>query len=219
MKIFKKIISKLLSVIIIIQLTIIIVFSANLGTLTIWHSDENYISKWGGIPGAIYVINLSSGFSATIYMDHAASQWNAALGCNLDAFTSTSMGTLTCYSGYYDELNELGTFGSNYFGYLTPAGATNTTKTQSGTWTYVNSEGVSSTKAHYTIIRGKIAIVRDRFDSASDNHYRNVATHELGHALGWNGHSLLSSDVMYDTANEVIYLKNQEKLHLSQIYD
>lgn len=50
------------------------------------------------------------------------------------------------------------------------------------------------------------------------NHYRSAFTHELGHGLGWLGHSSDSNDVMYHDNRAVTTLTNRDKNHLVQNY-
>ncbi|MBQ9415726.1 MAG: RICIN domain-containing protein [Clostridia bacterium] len=47
---------------------------------------------------------------------------------------------------------------------------------------------------------------------------KETVTHELGHALGYKGHSPNSTDVMYAGAHEYYVLKTSEINHLTQIY-
>lgn len=42
--------------------------------------------------------------------------------------------------------------------------------------------------------------------------------HEVGHSLGWFGHSTLSSDIMYSYSTENITLTTRDKNHLVQVY-
>lgn len=47
----------------------------------------------------------------------------------------------------------------------------------------------------------------------------NVLIHELGHALGYAGHSENNADVMFKDANGSTTLSANETNHLKQIYD
>ena len=40
----------------------------------------------------------------------------------------------------------------------------------------------------------------------------------LGHALGWHGHSNVSSDIMSEYGSSNILLTDRDKNHLSQVY-
>ena len=46
-----------------------------------------------------------------------------------------------------------------------------------------------------------------------------VIVHELGHALGWFGHSSIAADVMYGVVHEGYAIQDREARHLRQIYD
>lgn len=50
------------------------------------------------------------------------------------------------------------------------------------------------------------------------NIYMNAATHELGHALGWMGHSTDKNDVMGAYSFGLYKLSDHDKCHLSQVY-
>ena len=54
-------------------------------------------------------------------------------------------------------------------------------------------------------------------DNRTLNQYKHTATHELGHALGWKGHSPNSADVMYAYSNGIIFLTNRDKKHISSV--
>lgn len=55
-------------------------------------------------------------------------------------------------------------------------------------------------------------------NSRTLNEYKKTATHELGHSLGWKGHSSNSNDIMYGTASSVTNLTSRDSNHLSQVY-
>lgn len=48
--------------------------------------------------------------------------------------------------------------------------------------------------------------------------YRAAFTHELGHGLGWLGHSTSSSNVMYSSGYDNDILTPSDKNHLTQNY-
>jgi hypothetical protein len=55
----------------------------------------------------------------------------------------------------------------------------------------------------------------------NDGELRHIIVHELGHALGWTGHSKVSTDVMYHGVpiNALGYISYAEARHLRQIYE
>ena len=71
------------------------------------------------------------------------------------------------------------------------------------------------TKTGYRQVSALGCIVDNNRTSAE---YIKTALHELGHAVGWNGHSANTSDVMYGYGSSVTVLTNRDKNHLSQVY-
>lgn len=72
------------------------------------------------------------------------------------------------------------------------------------------------TKTIYNQKEVKIAIVDN---GLSRSEQRHTAIHEMGHALGWDGHSQELTDIMYYAASyirEVVSLN--DKAHLEQVY-
>jgi predicted Zn-dependent protease len=51
------------------------------------------------------------------------------------------------------------------------------------------------------------------------NQQKNVATHEIGHALGYYGHSVRTADVMHAYNKSEYTLTDREIAHLLQIYE
>lgn len=68
----------------------------------------------------------------------------------------------------------------------------------------------------YKLIGGKMCIVNK---GRTQSEYNNTAIHEMGHLLGWLGHSNNSSHVMYSYANGVTTLTPVDKNHIVQIYN
>lgn len=53
----------------------------------------------------------------------------------------------------------------------------------------------------------------------NSNQTKNTFVHELGHALGWAGHSTDSTDVMYPYGSSIYNLTAHDRNHLVQIYE
>ena len=49
--------------------------------------------------------------------------------------------------------------------------------------------------------------------------YQNIFTHEMGHALGFMGHTGSTSSVMYHSVSEISSLTISDKSELQQVYN
>lgn len=112
------------------------------------------------------------------------------------------------YGGTVAELTALGWTVSSY-----TAGTTELTSISMEGYWYLLTDGSSKAGYLYSLIRGYIVDKNKPLAGAT-----NVTLHELGHALGWRGHSAVSSDIMYSLSSSISLLTNRDKDHLSQVY-
>lgn len=71
------------------------------------------------------------------------------------------------------------------------------------------------TKTIYRMYETNTVVV-DRGNSAAE--LRKTCTHEMGHALGWFGHSMDSNDIMWRSGSQQQNLQNADMNHLKQVY-
>ena len=67
---------------------------------------------------------------------------------------------------------------------------------------------------------GDYILLASKSNPRTDMAYSKTATHELGHALGYAGHSTTKGDIMYtsSTSNTTNALTTRDINHLKQIY-
>ena len=83
-------------------------------------------------------------------------------------------------------------------------------------YAYLNYNG--STKMLKKMISASVFIIDNGRTEAK---YNKTFTHELGHALGWLGHSSRTNnnlDIMYAYSSTVQNLTYYDKAHLNQVY-
>ena len=56
-------------------------------------------------------------------------------------------------------------------------------------------------------------------DYSNFDELRQMVTHELGHALGYDGHSMLSANVMYASVTGTYELTSTDIKHLKFFYE
>lgn len=183
----------------------------DLGELDYWYSNTDIISHWE-TPRKIYVHNLSTNddFDLEQYVGFAIYQWSSKAGISCNLIGTESNHSIHFYGGLEDQLVEVGAFADCSH----VNGRCHSTATVKGTYTY---NGASKTGKVTTY--SKIALV-EKSNPRTDIAYSKTATHELGHALGYAGHSLTKGDIMYTSSvhNTTDALTSQDIDHLKQVY-
>ncbi|MGN0432723.1 MAG: hypothetical protein ACI4EQ_10255 [Lachnospiraceae bacterium] len=202
----KKICYAVLAVIMLVAFTSSYAYAANNGTVTSWYSDAYSVGYWSSKPYVFFTV-LSSDSTVASNVTTAVNSWNSAnIPCAVT--TSNSMGNIKYYGGTAAQVNAVGYFSvtDNYAGYTS----------------------VSSSSSAGTIRYGLQDISVKKYDtvyactltSSSDQQFTTL--HEMGHALGWEGHYTTSATVvMYDRYQSTLpkSLTSIDKTHLQQIYD
>ncbi|MEQ6391252.1 hypothetical protein RZN22_18410 [Bacillaceae bacterium S4-13-58] len=180
---------------------------ASAKTLSYWYSDSNRI---GNAPNRyIWSVNYD-GFTASefsTYLSHGRNQWSNAGISNWGADNKSSSG-IWVFGGTRETLEVLepGLVGFSALAVVYHEA--------NGTHTY---QGV--TKYNRKVTKAEIYVPKQPlyyFWGAKS--YRAAFTHELGHGLGWLGHSTSSNDVMHNSGYNNDVLTSNDKNHLTQNY-
>jgi len=174
----------------------------------IWHDAvENRVSFW---PGAIRTHTqvlpaAPANFLFGTRVFDAQNAWGNALGLTIGSTTAANA-QIRAFGGTRAAIENELEYSFPWGGLAYPP-----TRTWAGTIT-VN--GVSRTVQRNS---GQARIFVAHHNNA--NIVRMVTAHEIGHAVGWAGHSPLGHDVMFYSAHQNYTLQARERMHLRQIYD
>ena len=188
----------------------------NIGNLTYWdvidYDDDgeeipqNDIGCWIYNPKVYVNINDTPSFSKlNEYVTNAVNQWNAMLKTNIQVVTNESQADIIVYGRKEEDF---------YHVYPDRYGTTNYGVDNALTYAYANYNGTLKT----VWFLKKITIDIPNDTSRSENDMQTTVTHEMGHALGFKGHSEYVEDMMYRSANPNGISLN-DRAHLVQIYE
>ena len=172
-----------------------------------WYSNTDEIGKWSFTPTISSIkLNSNSSFYFEDGYSRARSQWGNAGITTTNNGTSTSS-NIVCYGGTVNQIYST-------TGYQVPSNVCGITNC-SATLTNTRLEYDGLTYKIYNISHANVYIL----DLGNNlNKTKMTCIHEVGHSLGWFGHSTLSSDIMYSYSTENITLTTRDKNHLVQVY-
>lgn len=206
----KKTLSILLSFLLILFCSTKVFAAPNLGTLSCWYSDSDIIGRWDTSNVQIYKVQYSENdsFYFSSGLAYACIPWSNDTEINISSGTSSSYASapIVYYGGTMEQLNALTDFTISQL----TNGITTVNFSAEGYWSYG-----TETKLGW-VITGAEGCIVDK--DHSTNEVTNTCIHELGHALGWHGHSNVSSDIMSEYGSSNILLTDRDKNHLSQVY-
>ena len=192
----------------------------------IWHSDLSIVGFWPGTINTSVQTHGNVARNMNTFLDHVNREWANALGVSINRTTPAQAniqnhvgrrGPLAAYmrtQRYHIAVSANTICTGRYLGLAFVA-----TRNHAGSIAcregWVRSvqmfSGVAVTFNSYDNID---------FSPHNDVRLQHLLLHEVGHSLGWEGHSSVRGDVMYRReVQNVIHLTPQEALHLRQIYD
>lgn len=202
-----------LTIVLMVTMCVSVVASSNLGTLSCWYSGDSKIGRWSQTNITVYVVRINPETNTAYFpvvnaFAEASSKWSNALDISIVSGKSEaySSAPIVFYGGTIEEINTKATFNLT----STTNGVTRRASSLEGYWTYG-----SASKEGRLIVSAEGCIV-DKGKTLAQ--YIKTCTHELGHALGWSGHSSNSSDVMYGYSSNITELTSRDINHLVQIY-
>lgn len=159
-------------------------------------------------------------FSPTVFAQscaHAVNEWTDN-GVNVNMTTVQTDSTIKIYGGSYAKMRaidpDLG---------INDGGRGIATSFYEAVDEYRINGSSLNRKTGHEVYNARITVVYKEHVAQSANYlatYKNVVTHEMGHTLGWYGHSSNSTDLMYEHSNYTnTTVKERDKMHVKQVYN
>ena len=192
----------------------------------IWHSDLSIVGFWPGAVNTSVQTHGNVGRNMNIFLDNVNREWATALGVPINR-TAPAQANIQNHVG---RRGPLAAFMRTQRYHIAVSANTICTGRYQGlafnaptTWagSIVCREGRLRSVQRYSGVAVTFNSYDNRFDNPiNDVNLQNLLLHEMGHALGWEGHSRTPGDVMYIRgSHNVIRLSPQEARHLRQIYN
>ena len=192
--------------------------------LDCWWTDSNQIAYWSYNP----TIYMDARYSATdFYFSEsvacALEQWESALSISIDQTFVQSEADICCYGGLRG--NFVDALGRYLIEDQTVLGITQDTVIETSV---ANTCWGDSPVYFFQLTNAKTYLFYDIYDSIRNINCRNyLATHEIGHALGYMHHSTKRGHIMFgdyrkedfEVENFNYTLTSEDILQLKQIYD
>lgn len=182
--------------------------ATDLGTLSYWYSDGARIARWNESSVGVYVNKLNSNgyFYFAMGISEGCDKWDEVINLTVNYSPLDTSALIQYHGGTIAEINEYGEFALD----SSVNGVTRFSSSFEGNWRY----GTTSKEGY--LLSNIIGCIVDK-DHTTDE-YRKTCAHELGHALGWLGHSRNINDIMYSFGSDSTSLTTRDANHLSQVY-
>lgn len=152
-----------------------------------------------------YKLNTNGSFGYNAAMENARMQWENAIDVPINT-VSSSNAKIQYLGGTVEELVAFGVSDVD----SSVAGMTGIyCDDDTEDWIYAN------TTVEAKVHTATIGYIIDRGNA----NYVNVCVHEMGHALGWHGHSSQTADIMHPSSSSPTTLTNRDILQISQAYN
>ena len=191
-----------------------------------WNSNINRVAFWN-----LWNLNIRSEARTGItpanfntHMTNAQNQWSSAVGgMNFNVGAAYSQAHILSFGGNRAQMYALAErYGLESRGWAGVAGVPPGTPV--GTINVSGNRGVYRINLHFTPHLRAVMLNSTTHTNGfafSNDEFRMIVLHELGHLMGYNGHSTNNTDVMYSRMpirpNTVVTTREQR--HLRRVYD